>query len=464
MDIPSGIQNGHKPLINTVYIANLSEDVWPFINAMSDQKKQRLEIEENADLSDRDLFSFCGEDNMLFILPRPVNQEFLDYYMSLFGKKNFQILVPANHSGIICDDILREENIIDQIVKTANGSKRLTIKSYATSQSFLALVRLFRDKGLIVYTPDSPEEEDAWTVNFYGSKSGIRQLAQQGRAAEPDLVMPDGIIVSGIIDAARIAANKYIREHGVVIKTNKGHSGAGVLILREGELSYEYDICQNQILGMLRKDKYWRIFPIIIESLISVSLAIGGGYPNVEYQILKNGHVEFLYYGGMRVTPEGEFKGMEINNEVISDQVAARLIDTGFFIGEQYRANGYRGFFDVDFVAGKNGQLYVTESNVRRTGGTHVWATAEKLFGKDFLYLTHIVSNNGYELPEGKAFTFTQLLSMFQPILFNKRTREGLILISENLLSYHRLGYIIFAKTQKRAGDIERRMESLIGG
>jgi hypothetical protein len=438
MDIPSDTLELSKSLINTVYISNVSEDVWSFIAAMSDQEKQKMEIEENADLADRDMFSFCGEDNM--------------------------ILVPKIHSGNVCEDILSEQHLIDQIVQAANGSKRLVLKSYATSQAFLKLVRALRARGIIVFTPDSPEEEDAWTVNFYGSKSGIRQLAQQGKAIEPDLVMPDGIIVSGIIDASRIAANKYMREHGVVIKTNKGHSGAGVLILREGELPHEYEACQRKILEILQKDKYWKVFPIIVESLVSISPAVGGGYPNVEYRILKNGHVEFLYYGGMRMTKDGIFRGMEINNEVISDQVAARLIDTGFFIGEQYRASGYHGFFDVDFVAAKNGQLYVTESNVRRTGGTHVYATAEKLFGKDFLYLTHIVSNNGYELPEGKSFTFAKLLSLFQPILFSKRTREGLILISENLLSYHRIGYIIFAKTQKRINDIEARMESLLQG
>jgi len=462
MDTPQGTVNGIKALTNTIYISNTSEDVWSFIAAMSDKEQQAYEIAENADLSDRDLFSFCGDDNMIFVLPRPIDTAFFDYYTSLFGKKNFRVLVPKTHTGNICGDILESPEIIEQIIKAANGSKRLTMKSYTTSQPFLSLVKTLRKKGLIVFTPDAPEEEDAWTVNFYGSKSGIRQLAQQGKAAEPDLVMPDGIVVSGIIDAASIAAKKYIREHGVVIKTNKGHSGAGVLILRSGELSYEYDVCEQQILEMLKKDKYWSIFPIVVESLVSVSPTIGGGYPNVEYQILKNGHVEFLYYGGMRVTSEGEFRGMEINNEVISDQIAARLIDTGFYIGEQYRANGYHGFFDVDFVAAKNGQLYVTESNVRRTGGTHVYAVAEELFGKDFLYLTHIVSNNLYNLPEGKKFTFGQLLTALAPVLFNKKTQEGLILTSENLLSYNRIGYIIFAKTQKRVNDIELQMESLL--
>lgn len=443
---------------STVYIFNMSEDVWPFISAMSDKRKQKLEIEENADLGDRDLFSFCDEETMMFVLPRPVNGGFLDYFTSLFGKRNFRVLVPETHSGVICEDILHDEDVLRVLINAANGMRRLVVKSYTTSQQFLDLVRTLRERGLTIFTPEAPEEEDAWTVNFFGSKSGIRQLSQQSRAIEPDFTMADGIVVSGIIDASRIAANKYVTEHGVVLKTNKGHSGAGVLIIRDGELPADFSQCQKAILKILEKDAYWKLFPIIIESLLSVNPSVGGGYPNVEFQILKNGHVEFLYYCGMRITKDGVFRGMEIHNDAVSEQVAARMVDTGFFIGEQYRAAGYRGYYDVDFVAAKNGQLYVTESNVRRTGGTHVFAAAEHLFGKDFMYLTYILSNNAYALREEKTYSFGDMLSILRPVLFDKQTREGLIIISENLLSYHQLGYIIFGKTEKRARDIEEKM------
>jgi hypothetical protein len=440
----------------------MSEDVWPFISAMSDKIKQHQEIEENADLGDRDIFSFCAEDAMTFVLPRPVDEDFFTYFTSLFGKRDFQILVPKHHSGVICEDIMHDENIMQALVTVANGQRRLVLKSYTTSQPFLDLARALRGRGITIFTPEAPEEEDAWTVNFFGSKSGIRQLSQQSRAVEPDFMMAEGIVVSGIIDASRIAANKYVSEHGVVIKTNKGHSGAGVLLLREGELPGDYASCQQAILKILEQDDYWKLFPIVIESLLSVSQTIGGGFPSAEFQILKNGHVELLYYGGMRVTKDGVFRGMEIHNDAITEQAAVRMVDTGFFIGEQYRTNGYRGYFDVDYVAAKNGQLYVTESNVRRTGGTHVFATAEKLFGKDFMYLTYVLSNNAYKLTQDKIYSFKEMLSLLQPVLFNKQTREGLIIISENLLSYHQLGYIIFGKTEKHARDCEEKMIELL--
>ena len=445
----------------TVYIFNLSEDVWPFISAMSDAKAKIFEIKENADLCERDLFTCADEDNILFILPQQVDESFIRYYTDLFGKRNIRILVPQKHSGVICDDILEDDDVIQEIVNTANGSKRLVLTSYTTSEQFLHLVDELKGRGLTVMTPDAPEEEDSWTVNFYGSKSGIRQLAGAGRVAEPDLIMPQGLICMGIVDAAKIAAKKYIKEHGVVIKTNKGHAGSGVLLFEEGDLPMEYPVCEQAILDVLKKDAYWGLFPIVIESFISVNTTVGGGFPNVEFRVLKNGRVDYLYYGGMRVT-QGVFKGMEIGNEVISDQILARMIDTGFFIGEQYRAAGYRGYYDVDFIAAKNGQLYVTESNVRRTGGTHVFVAAEQLFGKDFLYKTYILFNNLHELPTKKLYTFEQLRDILKPVLFNKETKEGLVITCVSPLTTYRFGYIIFGDSKKRAFEFEGRMESLL--
>lgn len=453
---------GNKKHEATVYISNLSEDVWPFISAISDPVARRSEIEENASLSDRDLFTLARENHVLFVTPRPVSQEFLRYYRDMTGIQDFEVVATRVHTGEICRDILQDSDVMDAIVRVANSSRRVELISYATSIQFLQLAAELKHLGLTVITTEAPNEEDAWTVNFYGSKSGIRQLAQSSAAVEPDLIMPTGLIVSGIVDAARVAANKYRQYQGVVIKTNKGHSGAGILIFRPGELPNEYHLCEETILAHLKKDAYWDMFPIVIEDFIDVNPNIGGGFPNIEYLIHKNGKVDFLYYCALRVTREGVFKGVEINNDVIPEKQAAQLIDTGFYIAEQYAREGYRGYFDVDYVAGKNGKLYVTESNVRRTGATHVYHMAEKFFGHDFMHKTYILSNNGYALQDKSLTTFSSMQEKLKPILFTRKTREGLVIVSENMLTRHQLMYIIFGDTKKRALEIEAEMERLL--
>jgi len=452
----------HKKAEKTVYICNLSEDVWPFIEAITDPEKKRIEIVENASLSDRDLLTTSEESDLVFISPKPLQEDFVEYYKDLFGIRKLEILVPKNHSGEICKDIYEDKALFDQLIEHANHVKKLTLLSYSTSPQFLVLVNQLRDRGITVYTPESPEEEDAWTVNFYGSKSGIRQLAQQSVADEPDFLMSDGVICVNIVDAAKIAAKKYIKEDGVVIKTNKGHSGAGVLILRPGDLPIDYKACEKAIYDLLKQDAYWDKFPIVIEGLINVNYAVGGGFPNVEFKINKSGRIDFLYYCGLRVTKNGVFQGVEINEDVMNDRLMTRIIDMGFFIGEQYAANGYRGYYDVDLVAAKNGELYVSESNTRRTGGTHVYKTAFKLIGKDFLNDTYVLSDNTWKLPNGVKVSLSKLLEVLKPVLFDKKTKEGLVVASANMLEQGQLAYIVFGQNEKNALEIEAKAQKIL--
>jgi hypothetical protein len=461
---PHPISSPQSPTATaTLYISNVSEDVWSFISEMSDPRVRQHEIEENALLSDRDLLSFAGKDDVRVILPREINGHFWKYYTKTFGNENVEVWVPVKHTGQICEDILSDKKLLNKIKEFARQSKKLNIVSYTTSYQFLALVNRLKEMGLNVTTPQAPEESDSWTVNFYGSKSGIRQLAQQSVVKEPDFKMSYGMVSSGIVDTAKIAAKMYIKEKGVVLKINKGHSGAGMFIWREGDLPNTFVECEQKILEYLKKDGYWEKFPIVVEELVNINPALGGGSPNVEFKILKTGEVKFLYFCGMRVTKDGVFKGVEIHKDVLPEKIVAQLTDTGFYVGEQYSAQGYRGYYDVDFVSAKNGQILVTESNVRRTGGTHVYHVAKELFGNDFMYETFTLSNNLYQLEDTSIKDFDQLVNRLEPVLYNKTTKEGVIIASANLLAFHQIGYVVFGKNKNRALEIEREMEVLLG-
>lgn len=466
VDEPGGTDEpgGKTPRIQekVVRIFNLSEDVWPFIREMGRETARSAEIDENAELADRDLFTEAKGSELTFICPRPIDPVFVEYFKKLCHVRDLKVLNPKNHTGKICKDILEDKDLMKEIVEIANGAKKLTLVSYSASPNFLRLVRKLKKMGLSIYTPISPEEQHAWTVNFYGSKSGIRQFAQMSGVVEPDFKMPDGLVCAGVFDTAKIAANKYLKEGGVVIKTNKGHSGAGVLIYRKGDLPKTFRLCERAIKRELNKDAYWSKFPVVVESLIKPDPKIGGGFPNAEFIIRKNGSIELLYYCGMRVDDKGIFKGVEISESALPKRVAARIVDTGYYLGEQYAKEGYRGYFDIDFIAGKDGEIYVNESNVRLTGGTHVYRAAQELFGSDFMRKTYVLSHNSYDIPKKKKYSFAQLLEKLEPILFDKKTKEGVVIASASLLAQNKLAYIIFGKNKKRSLRVEEEMEKLI--
>lgn len=450
---------GGKKRERVVRVFNLSEDVWPFIEAIGDKKARRQEIEENANLADRDLFSMSDEFEFTFITPKKLNPYFVDYFKKLCMMRDLEILVPQKHSGLICEDILKDKKVMKRLAELKREYKRVSLTAYSTTPQFLNLVKKLREIGLEVRTPEAPEEADSWTVNFYGSKSGIRQLTQINGSMRADLKMPEGVVSSGIIDTARIAANKYIRESGVVIKTNKGHAGMGVLIFRKGDLPKKFKECEEKIVEILKRDNYWEKFPIVVESLVVPDPKIGGGFPNAEYLIKKDGEVKLLFYCGMRVDSKGVFQGVEIGDEALPSRVASRIIDIGYLIGEQYASDGYRGYFDIDYIAEKKGKIFVNESNVRVTGGTHVFQAATELAGRDFLEKVYLLSNNNWSVPGRKKYTFKELQTLMKDLMYERKKREGLVIVSSNLLAMKKLAYIIFGKNKKRALRIEEEMK-----
>lgn len=440
----------------------MSEDVWPFIDSFGDKKLREWEINENANLADKDLFSMAEEDRFTFITAKPLNKKFVKYYKKLCKVKSLEVLVPKKHTGKLSMDIKHDKEILNRIVEIGKKYEVVIITAYSTTPEFLNLISKIKKMGVKVKTPESPKRSNAWTVNFYGSKSGIRQLTQINGAIRADLKMPNGMISSGVVDSARIAANKYIREGGVVIKTNKGHSGAGVLIFRPTDLPDKFSECEKEIINILQKDPYWEKFPIVIESLIVPNPRIGGGFPNAEFFVRPDGEVEFLYYCGMRVDVDGVFGGVEIGEQSLPKRVASRVTDIGYLIGEQYAKDGYVGYYDVDFIAEKAGEIFVSESNIRVTGGTHVYEAGKELVGKNFTKKVYVLSNNMWKMEVKRKFKFLEIKKLFNGILFSRKTKEGLVICSSNLLHDGYLSYIIFGKNKMRAEEIEREMKRLL--
>lgn len=441
-----------------VYVFNVVEDEWSFISSITDAVKRFEYISESEDAADAYFMSMGGEKDFIFVSPKSMSVEFQTYCKKIMGFKNGQIIVPTLRSHLICEDLIADAKSFETLASKAKQYKRVVLVSYSASKELYSLKEYLERLGIVVYTPEAPELSASWTVNFYGSKSGIRQLAQQSKAEEPDFMMPEGIICVGMHDAAQIAAHKYIKQKGVVIKTNKGSGGSGVLIFRDGELPSDYKACQKAIVDQMMPDRYWDVYPIVIEDLININYAMAGGFPNVEFRIHKNGRVEMLYVCACQVTPKGKFYGIDINEDILNDRIQTRLEDTGYYIGEKYAAAGYRGHFDVDMIAAKNGQIYVCESNTRNTGGTDTYKIAKTLLGKDFMDDGYTLSRSHPHWFQPKKYTLWEMCDLLQPLMYDASSKEGLIFNSENSVLDGKMIYAIIGKNKKRAYDIERQM------
>lgn len=448
------MSQSQSPQTLHIHVSNISEDVWEFINTLPAKKKE-FEIRENAELSDRDLFCFLKKEHVIVIMPKSIDEHFLQYFEQLFPRQHLEVLWPKSHSGLLSTDIEKDQKLLSHLQTLIKKYDRVELTAYSTTTQFLSLAKKLQSPKL--FLTESPSE--TWMIEYFGTKAGFRQN-QYSLTGKKQFPMCEGLSVMGVTTASEAASHLYQYKAGVVVKTNKGHAGMGVLIFRKGDLDSKKDLA-TQIAAQMTEE-YWQKFPIVVEEYIPCNPNIGGGFPNAECFVHPDGKVSYLYTCGMRVNEHGEFKGVEIGSGAMKASDEKKLETYGKNLGKLYAKSKYVGYFDVDCLAGKDHTTYVSESNVRRTGGTHVYLTELDLFGKAFAQKTYALSNNLYSIADKRSRSFSKLKETLSPILFDPKTKEGVLIVAANLLHRAVFGYIIFGATKKKAYAIEAQMEALL--
>ena len=205
-----------------VYIYNIVEDESSFLSSVQPRSKRNEMINDCNVYTECYLFTNSQESKFIYISPLDISNNFINYFQSVTANKKINVMVPKMRTGLICKDLYTDKELFGSLVRIARKYNKIKLVCYASSYEFLELKEKLIQLGINVITPEAPELENAWIVNFFGSKSGIRQLAQKSKSIEPEFIVPEGVISFGKIEAAKIAANRYIRNKGIVLKTNKG--------------------------------------------------------------------------------------------------------------------------------------------------------------------------------------------------------------------------------------------------
>ncbi len=435
-------------MIKTIFIGNIGEIDIPLTRFMNEERRE-FQIFENQALCDRFLFSE-GDDRVL-ITPYPLDKKFIDDTCRLLKFKNIQSLSPTKSEESICRSILKEKKLYLRLVELIEKNPQIKIIAYANTPEFIDFVLYLKKKGLRFKTPELPIEGKLWTVDFFGSKSGFRQAIT--KIKNKNLKQPEGHICSTSQETVGWARYFIEKKGGCVIKTNRGTAGEGVKIIKKDDLANEED--ELFIIDFLNSEPCWKTNPIIVEEYVKADLTVAGGNPDVEYKIIDD-KIFPLYFCGMRVTPEGAFKGLEFGRDSAADNIVDALFSWGDEWARLLKDMGYRGYFDVDCLYNSPGNIYLLESNARRTGGTHVYETAERLLGRGFLKNYYIIGNNLMPTSRFNKKDYRQLKSVVKSLLYPiEGKREGVILTIINILKQGRLGYMIIGPNKSRALEIE---------
>jgi hypothetical protein len=203
---------------------------------------------------------------------------------------------------------------------------------------------------------------------------GFREIASD-ELNNGSVKLPEGHICTSAISAAKAACVFLAKRQSCVIKANQGESGWGTLILKHGHLPVD---SAHYILAQLEGDPVWESTPLVVEAFVEPALNVDTAFPSAEVHIGSNGP-RVLYLCLQLISSAGEFKGIRFGGNGLDRAIGAKIREAALKLGNRFFREGYRGHFDIDFVIGKNGCIFALESNMRRTGGTHIYDLAQEL-------------------------------------------------------------------------------------
>lgn len=438
-----------------MYLYNAIEDEWALLNSTTDSNDYKKELDDCYLGAECFLFFNTEPHDLIFVTGKKISSLFINYYLKLVTNKKVNVLVVKNHKNPICSELIKDNRNFRELNNLLKNYDKIIIRSYAATAEFYLLIDRLKKDGFKFSLPESPSYENSWTVNFFGSKVGFRQLG--------GFPIPRGYICPTKTDAINIATHFFLKNHGVVIKTNKGSEGNGILIYRWEDLPHNIHECKLRLQKQLSINSYWDNFPIVVEELINVNKESSGGMPSAEGKILADGRPQVLYICTMRVTDKGAFYGVEINNNILDKKITAQVNNISKYITAAYAKFGYRGHFDIDFLIDKKGQVFANETNTRQNGSSDIAKYAKFIFGPNFADKTYIISlyrDIKYSRPKHNT-DFKEILDIANPVLFSRKSKEGVIFNSELILKENQIFYTVFAHDQKTAYSIEENMLKL---
>ncbi|MEV4971184.1 GNAT family N-acetyltransferase [Streptomyces scopuliridis] len=239
------------------------------------------------------------------------------------------------------------------------------------------------------------------------SKSAANSLFQRLAPAHPAITVPVQRTAANRREAARLLLALVRSGAGGVVKSEHGVGGSGTHVVRS----------VRSLLPVLRALPRG---PLLVEDYLTDGRAPrqGDGPRDLPYSVPRD-----LTYDGL-VDPAGTvhdvgaarmdvadtaYRGATVGPGAVPDRAASIALRFGHAVGVELAASGYRGWYDVDFVAATDGRLAPTEINLRLTGPSvafMVKARLDETRGGDHLVrsLDHIPL--GARLPDAELIAW----------------------------------------------------------
>lgn len=436
-----------------IIIANIAEAFEDALKRVgpAKEKTRRIQIEHN--LCDRALL--WEGDNKIIVTPFPISPLLFKNNVKVSGFKNCLNLYPYKVDISLSEAIIKDKALMEKLSDIIKANSGIRISPYAVTPSFINLMEILKKKNLNFVVKERPYKNSDWTVQFLDSKIGSR--LEIDKIKDKSVNTPRSIICRNKKEAVSVAEWFYNKNISYVIKANFGEGGWGTLIIKIKD-NKSWDEVLSKINKEFNSNCIWDGGLILIEEYIETERGISSGCPSSELFLSENGP-KVTYICDQVVTEAGNFLGITLGRGALNKRIESKINKASIVVGKRFWELGYRGFFDIDFVLSKKGGTpYIIETNMRRTGGTHIFDTARSIFEDRWKNKTFILSQDSFCYGE-KLLSGKTILEKLKDILFPINNKKRGIIISIINKWKPTLGFIIVEESSDKALKLYSKMK-----
>ncbi|MCP3753347.1 hypothetical protein [Streptomyces sp. TBY4] len=207
----------------------------------------------------------------------------------------------------------------------------------------------------------------------YESKSAAHGLFARILAAggHPAITLPAQWRAGTRRAAVRLLASRTRAGESTVLKSEHGVGGSGTTVLTPERVRAAGGA--RAVVRALPRG------PLLVEEYVR-----GPADPTEPRDLTYDGFVDadgrvHEVGGAVMDVADGGYRGATVGPGVVPGWAQEPLLAFGRAVGRELSAAGYRGWFDVDFVADGAGRLAPTETNLRLTGPSVAFVVAARL-------------------------------------------------------------------------------------
>jgi len=291
-----------------------------------------------------------------------------------------------------------------------------------------------------------------WLASYLDSKVGSRMEISSIKHAS--VYVPESLLCQTELQIMDAVTWFYDRDKSCAIKANFGESGWGTLLLSKKKFR-KVDGMMLFIRNEFKEDAIWQGELVLVEEYVEPN-GLYGVAPSSEIYINDDGP-KITYVCDQAFDSQGGFLGVSLGKNAVNLGIGEKIKTASLYIGKRFFEMGYRGFFDIDFIISADGEPFILETNMRRTGGTHVYDALRNLIGDVWENEVFALSQDNFVYGDRKL-SAEEVLGKMKNILYPINSQKRGVIISIMGKKQPFFGFIIIGTSKEDASGIHSQM------